>query len=115
MASYKDPPFQDRVALAKRAKQKALDQLKAKPPVDQALLAKQREAREEREQALLAERAAKAEAVATAKAEKTALKLAKMEEEQAASALKAARLKPASAADMKAARDARYAARKSRK
>ena len=34
---------------------------------------------------------------------------------EAAAALKAARLKPASAAEMKAARDARYAARKARK
>ena len=36
-------------------------------------------------------------------------------EAEAAAQLKAARLKPASAAEMKAARDARYAARKARK
>jgi hypothetical protein len=38
----------------------------------------------------------------------------KLEDDKAAAALKAARLKPASAADMKPARDARYAARTSR-
>lgn len=115
MASFKDPSFQDRVASADRAKQKALDQLRAKPPVDAALLAKQREARQVRDQALSAQRNAKAEANAIAKAEKAAVKQAKIEEEKAAAELKAARLKPASAADMKAARDARYAARKNRK
>ncbi len=115
VASFKDPSFQDRVASADKAKQKALDQLKAKPPVDAALLAKQREASEVREQALAVQRNAKAEANAIAKAEKAAAKQAKIEEEKAAAELKAARLKPASAADMKAARDARYAARKNRK
>lgn len=115
MASFKDPSFQDRVALAKAAKQKALDQLRAKPPVDRADLAKRREAREVREEARSVERAAKAEAIAMVKAEKAVLKLAKQEDDRTAAELKAARLKPASAAEMKAARDARYAARKARK
>lgn len=115
MASFKTPSFQDRVASADKAKQKALDQLKAKPPLDAALVAKQREAREMREQAMTVQRNAKAEANAVAKAEKAALKQAKIEEEKLRQSSKAARLKPASAADMKAARDARYAARKNRK
>ncbi|MEA1015612.1 DUF6481 family protein [Sphingomonas sp. LY54] len=115
VASFKDPSFQDRVASAKKAKQTALDQLKAKPPVDEALMAERRQARESREQVLAEERAAKAEANAAAKAEKAAIKAAGIAEAEAAAALKAARLKPASAADMKAARDARYAARKARK
>lgn len=114
MASFKNPSYQDRVALAQKAKQEALDHLRAKPPKDEVLLAQQREASDEREKSLSAERAAKSMAAAAAKAEKAALKLAKLEEDNAAAALKAARLKPASAADMKAARDARYAARKSR-
>ena len=114
MPSFKHPSFQDRVALAKQAKQKALDQLKAKPPVDEALMAERRKAREAKEQALAAERAAKAEALAAAKAEKAAKKAAEIAEAEAAAALKAARLKPPSAAEMKAARDARYAARKAR-
>jgi hypothetical protein len=113
--SFKDPSFQHRVASAGKAKQKALDQLKAKPPVDEALMAQQRQAREAREQALAEERAAKRKADAAAKAEKSAGKAAELAAAEAAAALKAARLTPASAADMKAARDARYAARKARK
>ena len=115
MASFKDPSFQDRVAAASKAKQKALDQLKAKPPVDEALMAKRRQEREIREQALAEERIAKANAKAAAKAEKAAIKAAEAEAAKAAAALKAARLKPASPEEMKAARDARYAARKARK
>lgn len=114
VASFKDPSYQDRVASAQKAKQKALDNLRAKPPVDEVLLAMQRKSRDAREKSLSDERAAKSEAAAAEKAEKAALKLAKSEEESAAAALKTARLKPASAADMKAARDARYAARKAR-
>lgn len=115
MASFKDPSFQDRVAAASKAKQKALDQLKAKPPVDEALMAKRRQEREIREQALAEERVAKANAKAAAKTEKAAIKAAEAEAAEAAAALKAARLKPASPEEMKAARDARYAARKARK
>ncbi len=44
MPSFKDPSFQDRVASAGKAKQKALDQLKAKPPVDESLMAERRQA-----------------------------------------------------------------------
>lgn len=115
MAAFKDPSFQDRTAAAKRAKQKALDQLKAKPPVDEALMAERRQAEEVREQALAAERAANAKAIAAAKAEKAAAKAERLAEEEAAAALKSARLKPPGAAEMKAARDARYAARKAQK
>ncbi len=115
MASFKDPSFQDRVASAGKAKQKALDQLKAKPPIDEDRMAERRQAWDVREQTLSDERAAKAEANAAAKAEKASIKAAELAEAEAAAALKAARLKPASAADMKAARDARYAARKARK
>ncbi len=115
MASFKDPSFQDRVASAGKAKQKALNQLKAKPPVDEGLMAERRQAWDLREQALSEERAAKAEAKSAAKVEKASKKALELAEAEAAAALKAARLKPASAADMKAARDARYAARKARK
>lgn len=115
MARFKDPSFQDRVASAGKAKSKALEQLKAKPPIDEAILAERRQARELREKALSDERAAKAEANAAAKAQKAAIKAGELAEAKAAAELKAVRLKPASAADMKAARDARYAARKTRK
>ena len=115
MASFKDPSFQDRMAAAGKAKQKALDKLKAKPPADEGLMAERRQAWQVREQTLADERTAKAEANAAAKAEQADSKAAELAEAEAAAALKAARLKPASAADMKAARDARYAARKARK
>ena len=76
MPSYKAPSFQDRIAAAGSARQKALDALKAKPPVDEALMEERRKAREAREQALAAQRAAKAEAIALAKAEKAERKAA---------------------------------------
>jgi hypothetical protein len=115
VASFKDPSFQDRVGAARDAKQKAINQLKAKPPVDEAIMTQRREAWVSRETALLEERAAKAEAAAAAKAEKAAAKAVQIAEAEAAAALKAERLKPASAAEMKAARDARYAARQARR
>lgn len=122
MPAFTPPTFQDRQAAAQQAKQKALDKLKAKPPVDEAVLAERRQVREAKDQALAAERAAKAEALAAAKAEKAAAKAAKLAAEEAArieaeaaAALKNVRLTPPSAAEMKAARDARYAARKARK
>jgi len=115
VASFKDPSFQDRVASAGKAKQKALDQLKAKPPVDEALMAQQREDHKKRELALTEERTARAAAKAEAKAEKASAKAAEAAEAEAAAALKAARLKPASPEEMKAARDARYAARQARR
>lgn len=115
MASFKSPSFQDRVASAAKAKQKALDQFKAKPPVDEAIMAERRRAWEMREQALSEERVSKAEAAAAARAAKARLKAAEVAQAEEAAARKAARLKPASEAEMKAARDARYAARKARK
>lgn len=115
MAAFKNPSFNDRMEAAAKAKQKALDQLKAKPPVDEALAAQQREAWQKREDALAQERAAKTEAKAAEKAEKAAAKAKAIEEAKAAAELKAARLRPPSPAEMKAARDARYAARQARK
>ena len=110
MASFKAPSFQDRMTLASNAKQKALDQLKAKPPVDPVVMAKRRQEAEARTEALAEERAVKA----AARAEKASIKAAEIATE-AAAALKAARLKPSSPEEMKAARDARYAARKARR
>ena len=115
MPAFSDTSFQDRVASAAKARQKALDRYKARPPVDPAVLAERRIAREAREQALEIERAAKAAAIAEARAAKAEADAAARAEAEAAAALKAARLKPATQAEMKAARDARYAARKARK
>jgi Family of unknown function (DUF6481) len=70
VAAFKDPTFQDRMASAGKARQKALDNLKLKSPVNEAAMAERRKARELREQTLAGERAAKALATVTAKAEK---------------------------------------------
>ncbi len=100
MKSYKDPSFQDRVGRAAEAKQKALDRLRAKPPVDEKVVAERQAARLRRE---------------AGEAEKRAAKKAAQEEQAAAAAAKAAAApKPPTEAELKAARDARYAARKNR-
>ena len=92
--------FQDRAGQAAQAKQKALEQYQERPPVDEKRPRRTQAAAERREQA---------------KAEKAAAKKAEAEAKAAAAAEKAARLAPPTAAEMKAARDARYAARKNRK
>jgi hypothetical protein len=92
--------FQDRAGQAAEARQKALEKYKDRPPVDEAAAA-ERVAAEQRREATRAENAAAKKAEAEAKA--------------ADAAAKAARLAPPTAAEMKAARDARYAARKNRR
>jgi hypothetical protein len=99
-------PFQERVARAAEAKQKALDRLKAKPPIDPAVAAERQQARLAKEAKQREQRAAKEEAKRQEAADTAAAALAAAE--------KAAAERP-SEADLKAARDARYAARKNRK
>lgn len=110
MAAYKDPGFQERTALAQQARLKALQQLQSKPAVDEAVIAERRAAQLKREAAEEAKRAAKRAAIDQAKADKLAKKLAPTHVEN---------VNPAPAelteAEKKAARDARYAARKKRK
>lgn len=109
MKGYQQPGFEDRVAAAKRAKAEALEKLRAKPPVDEAELA----ARIERERAREIAAAEKREAARIAKEEAIA---AKAEQARlAAEAAEAARPKVLTPEEQKAARDARYAARKARK
>ncbi|GAA0733560.1 hypothetical protein GCM10009106_16300 [Sphingomonas japonica] len=110
MSAYKAPDFKERAALAQQAKQKALDRLKAKPPIDPAVVAERAAARVRREEAAAAKRVAKREAEEAARLAKIeAARLAAEQEEQAAKAAEQ------SEAEKKAARDARYAARKKRK
>ena len=112
MKSYKDPSFQDRVGRAAEAKQKALDKLRSKPPIDEKVLAERQAARLKREAAEAEKRAAK-------KAAEQAAKEAQAEAEARAAAEAAAQAAavpaPPTEAERKAARDARYAARKNRK
>jgi hypothetical protein len=105
MKGYKEPGFEVRAASSARAKNIALDKLKAAPKPDEAELA----ARAAREQQREAKAAAKREAKANAQ---------RFEQEQTVEEEKErARAEPPSRteAERKAARDARYAARKNRK
>jgi len=68
--------FQDRAGQAAKAKQKALDQLRARPPVDEQAAAERAAAARQRE-------AAKAEKAAAKKAERAAAAQAKAAEDAA--------------------------------
>ncbi len=107
MPAFKQPTFQERAALAAKAKTAALDKLRAKPPVDEAVIAARREAALARE---AAQAKARAEKLAAREAEKAA-RLALAAEKAAAKSAVAA---PKTEAEMKAIRDAKYAARKTR-
>jgi hypothetical protein len=98
--SYKDS-FQDRINSAAQAREKALAKLKAKPPRDEKVIAERVERQKQRE----AKEAEKREA-------KRAAKAAEDEAREAAKAAKAAVPAPKTEAELKAARDAKYAARK---
>lgn len=104
MPPFKDT-FQDRVGQAAEAKRKALEKLRSKPPVDPAVAAERQEAARQREARAEEKRAAKAEEAKAAESARAA-----EAEAQAAEAASAP-----TEAERKAARDARYAARKSRK
>lgn len=108
MASFKAPSFQERAALASKAKAEALEKLRSKPPLDDKIKA-------ERMAASLKRDAAKAEKLAAKKAAKEAVKEAEAEATAAALAKAAAVPPPLTEAELKARRDARYAARKNRK
>jgi hypothetical protein len=101
LKSY-NPSFQDRIDAAARAKNEALERLRAKPPVDEAVVAARSAAREAREAKERDKKAAKEAAKVDARA--------KLDAEREA----AATPEPTEA-ERKAARDARYANRKKRK
>lgn len=119
MPAFKEPGFQDRVASAARAKDKALAQLRAKPEPDQALMAERAAARAAREAAQAEKREAARLAKEEAAAERARLAEIAAQEKAAAAAAAAAIAAPEqpvlTEAERKAARDARYAARKNRK
>lgn len=108
MKSFKDPSFQDRSSQASEAKRKALENLQRKPPVDEAVIAERKAARLRREAVEAEKRSSKLAAAQAAK--ELAAAAAAAEEASKAEA------KPTlTEAERKAARDARYAARKNRK
>lgn len=106
MSSYKEPSFQERTALAKKAKQDALDKLRAKPPIDDATLAARREAARIREVKQATARDEKLAARAQEKAQKR---------DRADQNVPDATGSSLTRDEQKAARDAKYAARKNRK
>lgn len=110
MARFKAPDFTDRVAAATAAKQKAIDQLRNKPALDPAVVAERQAAQVARDAAAAEKRAARTATLKAAAAEKAAKKVlaaAAIEVEEKRAAL--------TEAELKAERDARYAARKARK
>jgi len=108
--AYKEPTFKDRAALSAKAKQAALEKLKAKPPIDPAIVAERAAARAAKEEAEAQKRAEKKAAIEQAKLDKIAkVEAARLEAEQLV--LRAQKTE----AEKKAERDARYAARKNRR
>lgn len=107
MAFFKQPTFQERAALAAKAKQTALQKLREKPPLDETVVAER-----------IAAQQAKAEAQAKAREEKIAArereKAEKAEKKAAAEAAAPPPPVELTEAEKKALRDARYAARKAR-
>lgn len=104
MAAFKNPSFQDRVGQSSDAKKKALEQLRSRPPLDEHVVAERMAAGLRRESAKAEKAAAKKTAEDAAANEKAAI-----------AAAQAAAPPPPTEAERKAARDARYAARKNRK
>ena len=110
MAVFKTPDFNARTAAAREAKQRALDQLRAKPAPDPVALAAREEARAARERAQSEKRAARIEEARLEKA-----RAAEAKASAATAAAAAASPPPLSEAERKALRDARYALRKARR
>ena len=107
MSSFKEPSFQERQARAAEAKNRALNKLRAKPPVDEAVLAERRAAATAREAAREVLRQEKLEADRIAREARAAAK-------EAAVQMAATADPEMTDAEKKEARDARYAARKQR-
>ncbi|WP_447763788.1 DUF6481 family protein [Sphingopyxis panaciterrae] len=116
MRGYKEPSFQDRMAIAHSAKTKALAQLNSKAPIDPAEQARRIASRIAREEAQQVKRAAAQEAKSAAQAAKEAAQRARQDEDRLPSETSlAAPARAPSEAELKSARDLRYAARKARK
>lgn len=108
MAGYKAPDFNERTAAARAAKQRALDALRNKPALDPAVVAERQAARAARDAAAAERRADRQRAASEAKADKVASRESGPQAELPEPARR-------SEVELKAARDARYAARKARK
>mgnify|MGYP000170762081 CR=1 FL=1 len=105
MPAFSQPSFQERTQMAAKAKQAALKQLKAKPPLSDEVIAERKAAQLAREQKKAVAREEKRAAFEQLKAERKAAK-------ELATQKEAPEL---TEAEKKAARDARYANRKKRR
>ena len=117
MPKYKNPSLEDRLAAARDAKQRALEKLRSKPAPDPKVAAERLAAAQARDAAAAEQRAARKAAIEQEKAAREAARTeARAAAEAEAERLAAARRPPVvpTAAELKAARDARYAARKAR-
>ena len=109
--------FQDRIKSSAEAKKKALEKLRAKPAPDPAVIAERQARRAAKEAAEAEKREAKRRAIEEEKAAKIAAAgaaAAAAEEEKARLEAERKAKAPPSSAELKALRDARYAARKAR-
>jgi hypothetical protein len=117
MKGYKEKTFGDRISAATSARQAALERFRARPAADDPDVLRRREermaiaaARATRE----AERKAIKEAEAAARAEQDAKDKIEREARERREAIEKVIRDASDAAERKAARDARYAARKAR-
>ena len=102
MASFKSPTFQDRAGQAASAKHQALEGLRLRPAPSEAVVAKRKQSAERK-------------AIVRADKAKVKKEAARLAESVKAQAEAKANVPAPTEAERKAGRDARYAARKSRK
>ena len=117
MKGYKEKTFGDRISAAATARQAALERFRARPAADDPTVLRRREEREAIATARAtreAERKAIKEAEAVARAEQDAKDKIEREARERREAIEKVIRDSSEAAERKAARDARYAARKSR-
>jgi hypothetical protein len=117
MTGFKEKTFSDRLQEAADARKAALERFRQRPDPNDPEVVRRREerlriaqAREEREAA----RSVQKEAEARARAEREAIERAEREARERREAIEKVIRDAAEAAERKAARDARYAARKAR-
>jgi hypothetical protein len=117
MRGYKDQKLEDRLARAAEARQKALEKFKARPGADDPEVIKRRQEREAIAAARAvreAERKALKEKEAAERAEREAKEKVEREAREKREAIEKVIRDAAEAAERKAERDRRYAARKAR-
>lgn len=117
MRGFKEKTFADRLQEAANARKAALERFRARPAPDDPQVVKRREERMRiaaAREARAAERRAQKEAEAAVRAEREAVERAEREARERKEAIEKLIRDSAGAAERKAARDARYAARKAR-